>query len=550
MLVEKRTRLRRLFRFLAFRLIPLLLIVGILWTGFQVAQGLARRLGEQSEAASRQPFYAQTATAIASSQESTPEATAAPAAYHGDIQLASFNRNEIALQFETNTPQPQAATPAPAITPTTVPVDGTPRPLPTLFLYSVPEAGSAGGTAIPSPVPTLDRHGNDLINIVLLGNDGEITEDNFLRTDTMIVVSINRTTGTVAMLSLPRDLYVYMPGWTMQRLNLAYIHGEAVGWMNGGFGLLRQTLLYNFGINVHYYAMVNLTGFKAIVDAVGGVDLAVNCAIEDLPLIDAEVPRGAYRANEEGYYVLPVGYYTMTGAEALWYARSRHSSDDFDRGRRQQQVLRAVWRKAKESGLLSNVVPLWNEGSQYVQTNLTLEDMLSLVPLALSLDPSKIEDFRLIRTYHTTPWQPPDGSNVQILNYEPMRQLLDDFYTPPTQNQLVADSISIRVLNGTSNENWDRLAADYLQQSGFAAFPDGSADNAAYVDTVLIDRTGQSKGSSLATLAQSLNVKPENVRVEPDPNRIADFEVIIGSGYNACDSHSVLPVDPNPAQGG
>ncbi|MCC6801762.1 MAG: LCP family protein, partial [Anaerolineae bacterium] len=393
-------------------------------------------------------------------------------------------------------------------------------------------------------------HGDDLLKVLLLGNDGEITEDNFLRTDTMIIVSINRTAGTVAMLSLPRDLYVYIPGWTMQRLNLAYIHGEAGGWASGGFGLLRQTLLYNFGINVHYYAMVNLTGFKAIVDAVGGIDLAVNCAIEDLPLIDTEVPRGAYRANEEGYYVLPVGYYSMTGAEALWYARSRHSSDDFDRGRRQQQVLRAVWRKARDSGLLGNVIPLWNEGSQYVQTDMTLEDILSLVPLALSLDPSRIEDFRLIRTYHTTPWQPPDGSNVQVLNYEPLRQLLQDFYTPPTQNQLVAESATVSVRNGTANPDWDRVAADYLLRGGFVALPEGAADNVGYTDTILIDHTGRSKGSSLSDIAQALNVKPENVRAEPDPNRTYDFEVILGGSYNSCDSHSVLPVDPNPAAGG
>src|SRR5690606_1637431 len=192
---------------------------------------------------------------------------------------------------------------------------------------------------IPTEVPWLDRQGNDLVNILLLGNDGELTDDGFIRTDTMIVVSINRTTGTVAMLSLPRDIYVYIPGWTMQRLNLAYIHGEAGGWFDGGFGLLRQTLLYNFGINVHYYAMVDLTGFKAIVDTVGGIELAVDCAIEDLPLVASELPDGAYRANEEGYYVLPVGYYNMNGAQALWYARSRYSSSDFDRGARQQQVL-------------------------------------------------------------------------------------------------------------------------------------------------------------------------------------------------------------------
>jgi hypothetical protein len=240
----------------------------------------------------------------------------------------------------------------------------------------------------------------------------------------------------------------------------------------------------------------------------------------------------------------------MTGAEALWYARSRHSSDDFDRGRRQQQVLRAVWRKAKEGGLLGNVIPLWNEGSQYVETDMTVEDVLGLVPMALNLDPSRIEDYRLIRTYHTTPWQPPDGSNVQVLNYEPLRQLLQDFYTPPTQNQLVSESATIHVLNGTQNQDWDRVAADYLLRSGVTAIPDGAADASDYTDTILIDHTGRSKGSSLSEIAHALNVKPENVRAEPDPNRTYDFEVILGSSYNSCDSHSVLPVDPNPALGG
>jgi LCP family protein required for cell wall assembly len=336
----------------------------------------------------------------------------------------------------------------------------------------------------------------------------------------------------------------------MQRLNLAFIHGQAGGWPDGGFGLIRQTLLYNFGINVHYYAMVNLTGFKAIVDAVGGVDLAVDCAIEDLPLIQAEIPQGAYKANDDGYYVLPVGYYTMNGAEALWYARSRHSSSDFDRGPRQQQVLRAVWRKARDNGLLNNVVQLWNEGSQYVETNMTLQDILGLVPLALSLDSGDIQDFKLARTYHTIPWQPPDGSNVQLPVYDTMHQLLQQFYTPPTNNQLIAEQSTIRVLNGTTNANWDRVAAESLLNRGFIATPGGSAPTTDYADTILIDHTGRSKGSSLAQLAASLNVKAENVRIEPDPNRTVDFEVILGGSYNSCPRQGVLPVSPNPNAGG
>ena len=152
----------------------------------------------------------------------------------------------------------------------------------------------------------------------------------------------------------------------------------------------------------------------------------------------------------------------MSGAEALWYARSRHSSSDFDRGRRQQQVLRAVWRKAKDNGLLNNVIPLWNEGSQYLETDMTLEDVLGLVPLALSLDPSQIEDFTLVRTYHTTPWQPPDGSNVQLPNYEPIRQLLAGFLHAADRESAGRGSATISVRNGTANANWDRVAADRL----------------------------------------------------------------------------------------
>ncbi|MEO8396682.1 MAG: LCP family protein [Chloroflexota bacterium] len=544
--MEKRSRLRRLFGFVTFRLIPLFLLVGIVWTGYQVAQGLARRVSEQSEAGQRQPSYQQTATALA-----LPQSTPAVGADNGQVQLASYHRPDAVLQFETNTPLAPAETPVPAATLAPTQPEMTPRALPTLFMYNGDNAGqSQGGTAVPSPVPTLDRHGDDLMNILLLGNDGQITNDNFLRTDTMIIVSINRTAGTVALLSLPRDMYVYIPGWTMQRLNLAYIHGEQGQWPGGGFGLLRQTILYNFGINVHYYAMVGLDGFKSIVDAVGGVNLTVDCAIEDLPLVDTTVPQGAYKANEDGEYVLPVGYYSMSGAEALWYARSRGSSSDFDRGVRQQQVLRAVWRKAKDTGLLSNVVPLWNEGSKNLDTDMTLQDVLGLVPMALNLDPSQIETYEFARTYDTTPWQPPDGSNVQLPNYEHLRQRLEDFYTPPTNNQLVQEHSTISVLNGTAQTNWDLVAAQTLTTAGFIATAGGAADNANYADTILIDYTGRSKGSNAGIIASALNVKPENVRVEPDPNRTVDFEVILGGSYNSCPRQGVLPVDPNPNAGG
>src|SRR5690606_24022565 len=94
----------------------------------------------------------------------------------------------------------------------------------------------------------------------------------------------------------------------------------------------------------------------------------------------------------------------------------------------------------------------------------------------------------------------------------------------------------------TSNPDLDRVAADTLNWNGFAAFPMGPADNAEYADTILIDRTGQEKGSSLQAIAMTLNVGPENIRIEPDPNRSADFEVILGARYNSCPVTNVLPV--------
>jgi LCP family protein required for cell wall assembly len=466
------------------------------------------------------------------------------------VTLPAINTPRGQETAATPTPVPATATVIPMIeSPTLMPtatdaaMTATPRPLPTLFVYGEAPVDLVSPTGVPTPVEYVDRRGQDLMNIVLLGNDGELTEDGFIRTDTMILVSINRTAGTVSMFGLPRDLYVYIPGWTMQRLNLAYIHGESIGWTDGGFGLLRQTILYNFGINVHYYAMVNLTGLREIVDTVGGINIAVDCAIQDLPLIGADVPAGALEPDEDGYRILPVGYYEMTGGEALWYARSRHNSIEFDRQRRQMQLLRAIWRQARDNGLLTQAPTLWNDIQPYIETNLTFEDLVGLLPIAVNLDPSRIENFNLIRLYHTTPWQTPEGDFVQLPIYDTIRPMLEDFYTPPTESQLAAEGARIRVLNGTTNADWDRVAADRLAYSGFLATAEGAADNNAYTDTILIDYTGASKGSSLVELTRILNVRPENVRIEPDPNRTIDFEVVLGANYNSCTAEGVQPVE-------
>ncbi|NWF68648.1 MAG: LCP family protein [Chloroflexi bacterium] len=581
-------RLRRFLRFFFVGLIPALLIlglaVGVLWSGFRVAAAMTDRLSAMSRLNERAAAYVQTATAIAptimthtATSTQTPNATATPPPTSTSTATATPQPTltptplppsatptpQVIVQFTTNTPLPPtlalpptntpaaliSVTPAPTFTPTaTLAPSATPttaataRALPTLLIPENPDPAQVDVTAIPTAVEFIPRE-YALVNIILLGTDAEITNDGSLRTDTMIIVSINLDTGTVAMLSLPRDLFVYIPALGMQRLNVAYGYGEAVGWTDGGFGLLRQTILYNFGINVHYYALVNLSGFETIIDAVGGVDLAVDCAIQDYQLIGAQMPAGAVQANDEGLWTLPVGYYRMSGAEALWYARSRHNSLEFDRGRRQQQLLRAILRSARDQGLLTQVPTLWNETMSVVETNLQLDDIIGLLPIAVNLESSAIENFRFIRLYHTTPWTTPDGSNVQLPIFDTVRELMIDFYTPPTQSQVSVERATIAVYNGTTNTDWDRVAAERLNWEGFSAVAMGAAQTSSYTDTVLIDYTGQEKGSSLEAIALLLNIRPENVLIEPDPNRSSDFAVIVGSSYNSCTEQGVLAVD-------
>lgn len=561
------SRVRRFFGIIIFRILPLILLLAIAWTGIGLIQNIARYLGEQAEYERRKPEFAETATAIAQpSDESALRGAgrilAQPFTRDVATHIAQFVTNTPTnpLAFATNTPADaqNVATITPTLEPalpTTVVNDAqptpdleamTPRPLPTVMFLGDPDPGQVDVTAIPPRLEPIDRQGYDLMNILLMGTDEEITNDGFRRTDTMIILSINRDTGTVAMLSLPRDLFVYIPEWGMQRLNLAWARGENGGWNDGPFELVRQTILYNLGINVHYYALIDLSGFREAIDLLGGIDVAVDCAIQDLPLIGADVPAAARPVGEEGFHVLDVGQYHLTGGEALWYARSRTNSDDFDRGRRQQQILRAVWRKALDSGQLTSnpaqLLELWNLASEIVETNLRFEDIIGLVPTALSLQPGQIENFALIRTYHTQPWQPPNGDFVQLPLYETLRPLLEDFYLPPTDNQIRLEGAQIRVFNGTTNANWDQVAASRLAWDGLGAAAAGPADRTDYLDTVLIDYKGGSKGSSRNEIARILNVKPENIRVEPDSNREVDFEVFIGSNYNSC-TFSVLPVD-------
>lgn len=504
------------------------LLLATLWTLTQVQRRWSDERQFSATRNARQGAYRATGTALAAQQ---PEVGAGD-----EAQIVLMQQI-----FVTSTPSPEIS---PANSAASAPI-GTPEPvdLPKLILPADPEAGlELAGTAVPTRVPVVPRE-YDLINIIFLGGDDELTADQSGRTDTMIILSLNIETGTASMINLPRDLFVYIPSGKMGRLNTAFGIGRNIGWEpGGGFGLLRQTIFYNFGINVHYYARVNFSGFKTIIDRLGGVDIAVDCTYRDLYPV-TRTASGAAEGSDYDWRTLDVGYYTFDGYDALWYARTRRYTDDLDRGRRQQLLLRGMWRKARENGLLNTVPAIWQELEAVLDTNLPFNVMLSLLPFALELDLDSMQNFTFLRRYHSQHWQTPSGDAVLLPVYETVVQLMRAFYTPPSANQVGLAGPSIVVYNGSGKDNWDLVASERLRWDGYNSVARGPLANGQALETSkLIDYVATSKGSLTPGITNALNMTRKQVETQADPAREYDYEVIVGQDYDSC-TYGVLPVE-------
>jgi polyisoprenyl-teichoic acid--peptidoglycan teichoic acid transferase len=248
------------------------------------------------------------------------------------------------------------------------------RPAPT----STATLAVYAGKTQPPPTPSFDIRawdGKQRLTVLVLGLDkrpGEIGTG--FRTDTMILLSIDPTTRSIGMMSIPRDLYVPIPGESaMQRINSAYVLGELKR-PGGGPALAVQTIQYNFGIPIHRYVAVSFDAVIGLVDAIGGIDINVPQTIDD-----PEFPDMNY-----GYdpLYIPAGIVHMDGQLALKYARTRHQGTDYDRASRQQQVIMGIRQKALKAEVLGQLVgqapALWDRLSKGVLTDFTFDQALSL----------------------------------------------------------------------------------------------------------------------------------------------------------------------------
>ena len=245
---------------------------------------------------------------------------------------------------------------------------------------------------IPPPMGILPQPRGQ-VNILLLGSDQRPYTGGF-RTDTILLLTVNPAQGNINLTSFPRDLYVYIPGWTVHRINTAFGQGD--------FEALATTMEYNFGVRPDYYFLINFWSFKEVIDSLGGIDVKIGKDFCD-------------HRDDWGTFCVSQGpVYHMDGETALWYVRARYSTSDFDRGRRQQEVILAGIEKLISIHAISKAAELYEIYRDSVTTNMEFDDMLRMLPMAGSF--SNLENIHhyYIGREQVTPWVNYNGAQVLL----------------------------------------------------------------------------------------------------------------------------------------
>jgi LCP family protein required for cell wall assembly len=247
----------------------------------------------------------------------------------------------------------------------------------------------------------------DVFNILLIGSDSRKSGGSG-RSDTMLLVSINKKSKVIVVTSLLRDIFLQIPGKSNNRLNAAYAFG--------GADLLLSTVEQNFRVKVEQYASIDFYAFIDIVDVVGGLTLEVS--EEDIPVINgyiAELNQLTGQEKEKDYLTDP-GTLLLNGKQTLGYVRNRYvGNSDFDRTARQREVLSQIYDKVKRLNLIE-MKELLDAILPQITTNLSEGELFSLI---LSLP--------IYTTYDTQQWSIPEPNSYQSMRIRGMAVLGIDF---------------------------------------------------------------------------------------------------------------------------
>ncbi|MEA3350816.1 MAG: LCP family protein, partial [Chloroflexota bacterium] len=424
----------------------------------------------------------------------------------------------------------KTATPRPGFTPQYQTESGeeTMPPLP----YQEGQAPSPLKT--PQIAPTLTPwNGTERVTVLVMGLDYRdwAAGSGASRTDTMMLLTMDPISKTAGLLSVPRDLWVPIPGFKHGKINTAYVMGASYNLPGGGPGLAVKTVETVIGVPIHYYAVVDFQAFIRFIDELGGVKLDIPYEIE----VDLLASKNK---------TLKPGVQTLPGDYALAYARNRHTGDgDFDRARRQQQVILGIRNRILEFKLLPNLIKksptLYRELVSGVHTNLRLDEIIQLALLAKQIPDESIRQGVIDTRYVAYGWSP-DNLSILIPYPDRIRLLRDEIFNTSgslaplapgsEQERMSLEAASILVQNSADESDLAARAAAYLRSQGAAVIEIGQVDQ-DYPKTIIIDHVG--RPYTMRYLVSWLGIETRQIKYEYDPTSPVDIEVFLGDDWAA-----------------
>jgi LCP family protein required for cell wall assembly len=414
----------------------------------------------------------------------------------------------------------------------------TPTPAPGEKVVVVEEGDSPATEESVQPIgPIPDPwDGASRVTLLVLGldyNDWR-NDEGPPRTDTMILLTLDPISNTAGMLSIPRDLWVSIPGFDYGKINTAYQLGEAYKLPGGGPGLAMDTVERLIGVPIQYYAQIDFSVFVRFIKEIHGIKIDVPYEIY-IDIYDDDLGK---KRIKPGIQVLP-------GEYALAYARARNTEGaDFDRAQRQQQVIMGIRDRLLEPGVIADLVSkspeLYVEFSSGINTNLSLDEVVQLAWLAQQIPTENIYQ-GVIGEEQVNFGKSPDGLDVLKPLPDQIRLLRDGIFAPygsisPYVESgadplalMVEENADIAVLNGTFTPGLAGRTSEYLQSIGASVITTSDASDKPYSYTMIYDHTGNPY--TIQYLVEFMSISKFRVLSRFSPDSQVDVSIIVGNDW-------------------
>jgi LCP family protein required for cell wall assembly len=367
-------------------------------------------------------------------------------------------------------------------------------------------------------------------NVLLLGVGGG-EHDGADLTDTIMIASFHQENHTASLASIPRDLWLDLPGYGSSRINKIYDTLKGEYGSTQALDILRKGVENISNLDIPYVIKVDFAGFRNIVDTLGGIEITVEKSI-----YDTQYPKD----DQSGYetFSLEAGTQILDGEIALKFARSRHSSSDFDRSNRQQIIIEGIKKKAQETNFLSSpllIKKLYQEFSDHLETNLRTTELISLARLVQNIDEGDIASIVLINneildvgSFLYTPLKELYGGAFVLVpvdnSYEKIQRFFNIAFDYP---RFFSEKASIEILNGTKKSG---LAAQFGQKMipyGFNIQHYRNAERRDYSNTVYYIRHPEKTQTSEEVL-KSFFPGAEKIKEDPLTESDDDISIVLG----------------------